>query len=86
MAHTEFVCDLDRLAESAPAQVSAVLGKLVANRRTVFRLRGPFAKATYQTGCALGQRDAAIQYCNQLRNLPGMPLLFEKLRQRNQGV
>jgi hypothetical protein len=27
----------------------------------------------------LGQRPAALKYCNRLRNLPGMAELFDKL-------
>lgn len=74
----EFVSELLRLVETNPAGVSSVLGKLIETYEPSYDYENGM-KSLVARLAGLGQRLAALDYCNRLRNVPGMADLFAKL-------
>lgn len=74
----DFIEELERLADISPANVSAVLGKVLATFVPTFdfqdRLKSLLAKLA-----AHGRREDAIAYADRLRQVRGMEELFAEL-------
>jgi hypothetical protein len=73
-----FVEELERLAEKNPDQVSVVLGQLLQTYAPPFDFRDRFKRLLIKLADR-GKRSDAIQYAEQLRNLPGMMQVFDQL-------
>ncbi|MDP3244593.1 MAG: hypothetical protein Q8M83_02950, partial [bacterium] len=74
----DFIEELERLVDVSPANICAVLGKVLETFVPTFdfqdRLKSLLVKLS-----KLGQSEEAISYANQLRHLPGMAQLFSQL-------
>lgn len=74
----DFIEELDRLVEVSPANICAVLGKVLETFAPTFdfqdRLKSLLVKLS-----KLGHSKEAISYANHLRHLPGMAQLFSEL-------
>jgi hypothetical protein len=77
----EFIEGLERLADVSPAEVSAVLGQVLATYSPPFDFEDRL-KALLKKLAAHGRRPDAIAYAEQLRHLPGMLGLFAELTVR----
>ncbi|HXH92809.1 MAG TPA: hypothetical protein VNN25_14595, partial [Thermoanaerobaculia bacterium] len=75
----EFLKELLRLAEVSPAQIAAVLGTMVETYSRTYDYEGVM-KALITRLAELGQRPVALQYCERLRHVDGIPELFKELR------
>lgn len=75
----EFLKELLRLAGNSPAEIATVLGALVKTYRRAYDYQGVM-KALIGRLAELGQRAAALRYCELLRDVEGIPELFTKLR------
>lgn len=74
----EFLKELLRLAEVSPVQIAAVLGTMVETYSRTYDYEGAM-KALITRLAELGQRPVALDYCERLRHVDGLPELFRKL-------
>jgi hypothetical protein len=74
----EFLGELRRLVEISPADVSTVLGRMVEIEELSYDYQDQL-KSLLARLAELGQRTAALGYCNRFRNVSGMAELFKKL-------
>jgi len=74
----DFVEELERLADVSPANVSAVVGKLLETYSPVFDYQDRL-KSMLRKLAAHGAREEAIVYADRLRHLRGMEELFAEL-------
>lgn len=75
----EFLKELIRLADISPGAVAAVVGALIKTYRRTYDYEGAM-KSLIAKLAERGQRQLALQYCEQLREVDGIPELFIKLR------
>lgn len=74
----EFLGELLRLVKVSPADVSVVLGKVLEGSEPFYDYQDRL-KSLVGELAERGQRPAALEYCNRLWNVSGMPELFAKL-------
>ncbi len=74
----QFIEQLDRLAEGAPAPVADVLEKFVEAEAPSFDIDGHL-KSLLEKLAAHGQKEKAIVVADKVRRLPGMKELFTEL-------
>lgn len=74
----EFVCELQRLVETSPDGVSAVLGKMIEKRIPDYDYKDELKKLLHIL-VAKGKRQDVISYTERMRLLPGMQEIFDSL-------
>jgi hypothetical protein len=74
----EFLKQLRRLVDSSAHEVAEVLSSLITNYQPVYDFKGEM-KALIRRLADLGERAAALDFCERLRDVPGMRELFAEL-------
>ncbi|HXY13679.1 MAG TPA: hypothetical protein VEI26_04170 [Terriglobales bacterium] len=77
-----FIGELLRLAETSPDGVSAVLGKMIANRAPDFDYKDQL-KALLRKLADKGKRQDVLSYAETLRGIAGMQELFDELTHKH---
>jgi hypothetical protein len=75
----EFLEELLRLANTSPTTVALVVGAMIKTSSQMYDYKGVL-KSLLATLAQLGQRAVVLQYCDQLRQVDGIPELFTRLR------
>jgi len=75
----EFLKELIRLVEVSPSSIAAVFGELIKTYDRGYDYEN-VVKTLIARLAQLGQKPAALKYCEQLRDVDGVPELFVKLR------
>jgi hypothetical protein len=74
----ELLEELARLVDANPAEVSEVLRKLIETGDLTYDYEDRL-RTLVKRLAALGRRADALEYCDRLRNVPGMFQLFQEL-------
>jgi hypothetical protein len=75
----EFLEQLNRLVEKSPKEISEVVGVVVQTGAPIYDYEGRLNSLLSRLA-DLGHRKEALEYCEQLREVKGIPELFAKLR------
>ena len=79
----DFLKALRKLAEVSPSAVAAVVGAMLKTYAATYDYKG-LLKSLLSRLAELGQRQLVLRYCEELRQVEGIPELFAQLRAAGQ--